>query len=104
VPEPEPEPVPEPEPEPEPAGVREPELAPVGAPVGSGAPVAAAVTSAPPAAGGGASRRVWVVDGRPRFHAQDCLIIKGQSAQSVVYEEAVADGFLPCSLCQRRSV
>jgi hypothetical protein len=47
---------------------------------------------------------VWVVDGRPRFHAQDCLIIKGQSAQSVGYEEAVADGFLPCSLCQRRSV
>ena len=28
-------------------------------------------------------RRVWVVDGRPRYHAQDCLIIKGQKSQTV---------------------
>jgi hypothetical protein len=48
------------------------------------------------------SSRVWVVDGRPRYHAQDCLIIKGQKAQSVPFDDAVEDGFMPCSLCQRK--
>jgi hypothetical protein len=45
---------------------------------------------------------VWVVNGRPRYHAQDCLIIKGQKATSVPFEQAVDDGFMPCSLCQRK--
>jgi hypothetical protein len=53
------------------------------------------------AAASGSARRVWVVDGRPRYHAQDCLIIKGQKAQPIAFDEAVADGFMPCSLCQR---
>ena len=50
---------------------------------------------------GASLRRVWVLDGRPRFHAQDCLIIKGQPAQPMPYDEAVAGGFQPCSLCSR---
>jgi transcription initiation factor IIE alpha subunit len=45
---------------------------------------------------------VWVVDGRPRFHEQDCLIIKGQPATRVSFDQAVEDGFKPCSLCQRK--
>jgi methylphosphotriester-DNA--protein-cysteine methyltransferase len=75
--EPEPEPVPEPEPEGEPE------------------PVADEASAQ--------SREVWVIDGRPRYHAADCLIIKGRSAQPVSLEQAVQDGFQPCSLCQRRS-
>jgi hypothetical protein len=43
-----------------------------------------------------------VVDGRPRYHAEDCLIIKGQSAQAVPLDQAEDDGFRPCSLCQSR--
>jgi hypothetical protein len=54
------------------------------------------------AAASGSAARVWVVDGRPRYHAQDCLIIKGQKAQAVGFDQAVEDGFLPCSLCQRK--
>jgi hypothetical protein len=56
------------------------------------------------AASGGAAgiRQVWVVDGRPRYHARDCLIIKGQTAAGVTYDQAIEDGFLPCSLCQRK--
>jgi hypothetical protein len=53
------------------------------------------------AAASGSAHRVWVVDGRPRYHAQDCLIIKGQKAQAVLFDEAVEDGFQACSLCQR---
>jgi hypothetical protein len=53
-------------------------------------------------AASGSARRVWVVDGRPRYHAQDCLIIKGQKAQPIPFDEAVEDGFMPCSLCQRK--
>jgi hypothetical protein len=46
---------------------------------------------------------VWVINGRPRYHAEQCLIIKGQSAEPVPFPQAVADRFQPCSLCQRRS-
>ena len=72
---------------------REPEL--VGAAVSSGA-------TSPTGTGSSGGTRVWVVDGRPRFHAQDCLIIKGQTAEPMAQDEAEADGFQPCSLCQRR--
>jgi hypothetical protein len=47
-------------------------------------------------------RQVWVVDGRPRYHTRDCLIIKGQKATGVTYDQAIEDGFLACSLCQRK--
>jgi hypothetical protein len=43
---------------------------------------------------------VWVIDGRPRYHLQDCAIIKGQDAEPIPYEQATEDGFMPCSLCE----
>jgi hypothetical protein len=43
---------------------------------------------------------VWVVDGRPRYHRSDCMIISGQQAEAVPYAQASADGFMPCALCE----
>lgn len=43
--------------------------------------------------------QVWVVDGRPRYHRSDCMIIKGQDAEPIPYQQAIDDGFMPCSLC-----
>ncbi|HET8583661.1 MAG TPA: hypothetical protein VFL65_10430 [Jatrophihabitans sp.] len=115
-PEPEPEPVAEATPEPEPEAVPEPEPEPLPEPepeavaqaapepvVTQVAPEPVSAVSQPPvsAAASGSARRVWVVDGRPRYHARDCLIIRGQRAQPVLLDEAVEDGFVPCSLCQR---
>jgi hypothetical protein len=62
---------------------------------------AAEITSGP--ATGGAHRAegtVWVVDGRPRYHLQDCLTIKGQQAEAIPREQASEDGFMPCSMCE----
>jgi methylphosphotriester-DNA--protein-cysteine methyltransferase len=85
-----------------PAPVAEADPAPVfeaePEPVAAAEPEPAAEAEAEPA---GSAQRVWVVDGRPRYHAQDCLIIKGQQAQAIPLDQAVEDGFKPCSLCQR---
>ncbi|MGH8962927.1 MAG: hypothetical protein ACRDWT_17365 [Jatrophihabitantaceae bacterium] len=43
--------------------------------------------------------QVWVVDGRPRYHRRDCMIIKDQQAEPIPSEQATEDGFMPCSLC-----
>ena len=43
---------------------------------------------------------VWVVAGRQRYHAADCVIITGQEAVAIPREQAVGDGFKPCSLCE----
>jgi hypothetical protein len=43
---------------------------------------------------------VWVVDGRPRYHRADCMIISGQHAEPVPHAQAGADGFMPCTLCE----
>lgn len=43
---------------------------------------------------------VWVVDGRPRYHLADCMIIEGQPVQAIPMAQAIADGFMPCSLCE----
>jgi hypothetical protein len=43
---------------------------------------------------------VWVVDGRPRFHKADCLIIRDQPSEPIPLAQAVEDGFMPCSLCE----
>ena len=59
-----------------------------------------AAPASPPATGSSGDQ-VWVVDGRPRYHQQDCLIIKAQPATAVPRDQAIEDGFLPCSLCQR---
>ena len=45
------------------------------------------------------SRKVWVQDGRPRYHRQDCDIISGQDSQAIPLAQATEDGFIPCSLC-----
>lgn len=89
----EPEPTPEPAPAPEPVGepAAEPEPAPEPEPVSQPVPAVAPV---------GVEGAVWVVDGRPRYHRCDCLLVKGQSAVPVSRDQAVEDGFLPCSLCE----
>jgi hypothetical protein len=61
---------------------------------------AAPDAAAEPSSDSAADPAVWVVDGRPRYHAQDCLLIKGQEAQPVPERQAAEDGFLPCSLCR----
>jgi hypothetical protein len=43
---------------------------------------------------------VWVVDGRPRYHRADCMIISGRHAEAVPHAQASADGFMPCTLCE----
>lgn len=42
---------------------------------------------------------VWVVDGRPRYHLADCMIIKDQDAEEIPLEQATEDGFMACSMC-----
>jgi hypothetical protein len=58
--------------------------------------------AAPPAAAAQSAARgdVWVVPGRPRFHVQGCMIIGDQDAVAVPLEQALDDGFKPCSLCE----
>lgn len=53
-----------------------------------------------PAPVAGPDAEVWVVDGRPRYHAQGCLIIEGQSAEPISRAEAARDGFMACSMCE----
>ena len=43
---------------------------------------------------------VWVVDGRPRYHLGDCMIIKDQDAEEIPLAQATEDGFMACSMCQ----
>jgi hypothetical protein len=53
------------------------------------------------AAGSGAlSVEVWVVDGRPRYHRETCLILKGQHAEPIPRAQAQEDGFIPCTNCE----
>jgi hypothetical protein len=43
---------------------------------------------------------VWVVDGRPRYHRETCLILKGQHAEPIPRAQAQEDGFIPCTNCE----
>ena len=43
---------------------------------------------------------VWVVDGRPRYHLADCMIIKDTEAEEVPVAQATEDGFIPCTMCE----
>lgn len=95
------EPGPVTEPEPAAAPAAESALVAESAPVAEPEPAAAAegAPAAPePAASG--TRDVWVVPGRPRFHMRDCMIIGDQDAVAVPLEQALDDGFKPCSLCE----
>jgi hypothetical protein len=42
---------------------------------------------------------VWVVDGRPRYHLSSCGFLAGQDAEPIPLQQAVEDGFSPCSQC-----
>lgn len=55
------------------------------------------IAAAPADAAGG---DVWVIDGRPRYHLGSCPIIQGQDAEPIPLDQAVEDGFMPCSLCE----
>jgi hypothetical protein len=46
-----------------------------------------------------AATTVWVIDGRPRYHLADCLIIKDQDVEEIPLEQATEDGFMACSMC-----
>ena len=43
---------------------------------------------------------VWVVDGRPRYHARDCETLQSLPAEAIAREQALEDGFVACSLCE----
>jgi hypothetical protein len=43
---------------------------------------------------------VWVIDGRPRYHREACLILKGQHAEPIPRAQADEDGLIPCSMCE----
>jgi len=32
------------------------------------------------------------------------MIIKGQDAEPIPYEQAIEDGFMPCSLCEPNAI
>jgi len=42
--------------------------------------------------------RVWVIDGRPRYHLAECAQLDG-SAEPISLAQAVEDGFTPCANC-----
>ena len=42
--------------------------------------------------------RVWVIDGRPRYHLLECGHLDG-SAEPISLAQAVEDGFTPCADC-----
>jgi hypothetical protein len=64
------------------------------------APAAPAEPETQYAAPRAATGSVWVVDGRPRYHLEDCLIIKDQGAEPIPLAQATEDGFMPCSMCE----
>jgi hypothetical protein len=42
---------------------------------------------------------VLVIDGRPRYHLSSCWFIAGRDTEPIPLEQAVEDGFSPCSRC-----
>src|SRR6185312_11136332 len=48
---------------------------------------------------GTAEGEVWVVDGRPDYHAAGCGLLLGEKAEPIPHQQAIEDGFAPCSLC-----
>ena len=65
----------------------------------------AGATAATPAGGASPGDReasgpqVWVVDGLPDYHLPGCARLEGMDEEPVPYEQAVEDGFTPCSVC-----
>ncbi|HEY8302007.1 MAG TPA: hypothetical protein VIG48_08915 [Jatrophihabitans sp.] len=88
---------------------RDPEQIPRGQAVDDGfsacpdcRPDGPAAAAAPPQqqARPAAPKTVWVVDGRPRYHLSDCMIIKDQQAEEIAFEQATGDGFMACAMCE----
>ena len=52
-----------------------------------------------PRRAGDPQRRVWVVDGRPDYHAQSCARLDGTEAEQIPWAQANEDGFTPCPQC-----
>jgi hypothetical protein len=46
---------------------------------------------------------VYVIDGRPRYHQQECLHLLGRDVQPLPVSEAVDYGFTPCGRCEPAS-
>ncbi len=42
---------------------------------------------------------VWVIDGRPRYHLGECSFLADKDAEPVPLQQAIEDGFTPCSIC-----
>jgi hypothetical protein len=68
---------------------------PGGVPLDQDTPGAAVADAAP-----AEPTQVWVVDGRPRYHLETCMIIKDQDAEPIPLSQATEDGFMPCSMCE----
>ena len=47
---------------------------------------------------------VWVIDGRPRYHLSSCGFLVGQESEPIPLQQAVDDGFSPCSRCEPDTV
>jgi hypothetical protein len=47
---------------------------------------------------------VWVIDGRPRYHLSSCGFLVGQESEPIPLQQAVDDGFSPCSRCDPDTV
>lgn len=60
---------------------------------------AAPARTGAPASGTNNGDQVWVVDGRPSYHAYGCAIIAGQPAEDIPLSQAQEDGFIPCAVC-----
>ena len=67
------------------------------APAGDGG--SATVAADEPAAGPDAQRPVWVVDGRPEYHREDCPRLQGIDSEAIPWAQATEDGFTACTRC-----
>lgn len=43
---------------------------------------------------------VFVLDEHPRYHLADCVHLRGRTALPLPHDEARADGFTPCAVCE----
>lgn len=43
---------------------------------------------------------VWVIDGRPRYHLGDCVLVKEWESIAIERAQAVEDAFVPCAACR----
>ena len=68
---------------------------------GTGAPAGDAAPEAPaePEPAAAESRDVWVVDGFPDYHRQECPTLAGLDSEPVPHDQAVEDGFTECPTC-----